>query len=93
MREEGVSFFGDTGEEVGVAIAELEEEPNSEEDLCLFGWGEGMGVKVGEETLCLGLCGLCIGLVVLDGIVFGEVLKEELAVATKTEREEVHLSN
>jgi hypothetical protein len=76
-------------EKVGVTIADLEEDPDGEDELGFFVEGEGvtLGVKTMEEGLG-GMLGFApMGLVVLDAGIVRGVEQKKLTIAFKAERE------
>ena len=77
-----VGGFDCASEEGFVAIANLEEDEDGEQDFCFFFEGEGfsMGVKALEEGLDGMLCLVPTGLIVLNAVVFEGVEEEQLAV-------------
>ena len=82
MGQEVVGGFDCASEEGFVAIANLKEDEDGEQDFCFFFEGEGlsMGVKAQEEGLDGMLCFVPPGLIILNAVVFEGVEEEQLAV-------------
>ena len=77
-----IGGFDCASEEGFVAIADLEEDEDGEQDFCFFFDGEGfaISVKALEEGLDGMLCLVPLGLIILDAVVFEGVEEEQLAV-------------
>jgi hypothetical protein len=82
LGQKSVGGFDCASEEGFVAIANLKEDEDGEQDFCFFFEGEGfsMGVKALEEGLDGMLCFVPPGLIILNAVVFEGVEEEQLAV-------------
>lgn len=95
LGQKSVGGFDCASEEGFVAIANLKEDEDGEQDFCFFFEGEGfsMGVKALEEGLDGMLCFVPPGLIILDAVVFEGVEEEQLAVGLEAKGDHWGIEN